>query len=458
MKSTQRPARVRPPMQQMLNQFLSGEEFAVNVLAQLFISKLEAQGAAGISKYFDWFASEIRKRYLNEDGLTWEHPFDTESIDIPGNFSIELTPEDIEHSVETTSRATTEAVQESIETIFKLTLEDVRNQAGDAIKRRAEEIEVFRRRLASRWSKPLHLFAVQLGLSIQFGSDMTNWLRSQESKNDSALTEALLRLHARACQIAGEVEVLLQAGFADGALSRWRTLHEVATVAIFLHEKGNASAQRYLDHLVVDSYDLARKIRAASDDPDDEISDREMTMLTREVDELKAKYGKDFGEEYGWAADALKIQKPNFSQIEKAVCLEHLRPYYKLASSTVHAGPKGVFWKLGLINNSPDVMLAGPSNSGLVEAGRLTARSLANISMTLMLQHTVVDSTVWAKVIYALSKEIENSFIHAQQRLEDDEARAQAANFVVLGQRGGKMPNGHHEKLSARLHRRQGKL
>ena len=73
---------------------------------------------------------------------------------------------------------------------------------------------------------------------------MAEWLRSKARDSDSALIEALLHLHARGCQVASEVEVLLEAGFADGALSRWRTLHEVTTVACFLHKHGNDAGKR----------------------------------------------------------------------------------------------------------------------------------------------------------------------------------------------------------------------
>jgi hypothetical protein len=45
--------------------------------------------------------------------------------------------------------------------------------------------------------------------------------------------------------------------------------------------------------------------------------------------------------------------------------LDYLRPYYKLASHNVHAQPKGILFKLGLVQNQ-DILLAGPSNYGFV--------------------------------------------------------------------------------------------
>ena len=56
--------------------------------------------------------------------------------------------------------------------------------------------------------------------------------------------EALSRLLARACRIAEEVLVLLKAGYGQGALARWRALHEVAVVADLIAENGEDCAER----------------------------------------------------------------------------------------------------------------------------------------------------------------------------------------------------------------------
>ena len=50
----------------------------------------------------------------------------------------------------------------------------------------------------------------------------------------------------------------------------------------------------------------------------------------------------------------LSKQDLNFSDIERAVRLDHLRPYYKLASHNVHANPKGMLFRLGLYPESDE--------------------------------------------------------------------------------------------------------
>jgi hypothetical protein len=255
------------------------------------------------------------------------------------------------------------------------------------------------------------------------------------------------------------VEILLEAGFADGALSRWRTLHEVAMVALFLQQfekAGSDVARRYLDHLAVDSLSMARKYRDASSKlGHSDITDREFAQLQAEVDALKHRYGKEFGSEYGWAASALNISSPTFAQIEDAVDFSKLRPYYKLASNAVHAGPKGAFWRLGLAGSESDVMLAGPSNAGLAEAGRLTAMSLSQISVALMLVHTTIDGIVWARILLHLWSEVEEEFLKVEGTLKDDERRSQRFRTTPgrrLSVGTKRSPNG--EKPSERMRRR----
>lgn len=446
-----RQAPVVGPMQASINEYVSSNWLLLPSLVRILAKKLEAQGATITDDLLEWLEGEFRKRIDSVDGLTWDNPIYSEVHLGDGNYSIDLERSEWDGLSEQLTAAIPAAITAATDSLFETTMGSVREQANAAVARRDIELEGFQRRLQQRWRAPLQLFAVQLGLSIQFGGDLNKWMRSQPSEGSSALIECVLRLHARACQIAGEVEVLLRAGFADGALSRWRTLHEVAVIAMFLQERGEDVAQRYLDHLAIDSLDLARKYVAAHEALGHRpVSPREIQGLEARVAALKLKYGKDFGHEYGWAASALNIPSPNFTQIEKAVSIEKYRPFYKLASGTIHAGPKGAFWKLGLTAETQHGLLAGPSNAGLEEAGRLTALTLGLISATAAVVAASIDATVWARVIFELSKDVEAAFISASERLLNDEGRF---DRVDAGQRRKQV----QEKLSARLRRRQGK-
>jgi hypothetical protein len=72
----------------------------------------------------------------------------------------------------------------------------------------------------------------------------------------------LINLHTRACQITDEILCLLGGGFADGAMARWRTLHEIVSVAYLIGRDGEELAERYVAHQIVESRKAARQYEA----------------------------------------------------------------------------------------------------------------------------------------------------------------------------------------------------
>ena len=177
-------------------------------------------------------------------------------------------------------------------------------------------------------------------------------LNSERAANARPLTsEVIVRLHARACQVGAEVIALLSAGFADGAMARWRTLHEIAVTAYFILENGEDVAERYLAHRHVEAHRSVSAYERVRDrlKYGDVWSPDEVAEVKSAFDAVILKYEKPFGEQYGWAAKTLGCKSPKFSQIEEASKIDHLRPYYKLASQHVHANPNAAYYRLGLI-------------------------------------------------------------------------------------------------------------
>jgi hypothetical protein len=77
---------------------------------------------------------------------------------------------------------------------------------------------------------------------------------SRRSKNGLLQEwEILIRLLVRAWQVTDEILCLLENGFADGAMARWRTLHEIHVVAAVLMRHGESITERYLAHQAVES-------------------------------------------------------------------------------------------------------------------------------------------------------------------------------------------------------------
>ena len=158
------------------------------------------------------------------------------------------------------------------------------------------------------------------------------------------------------------------------------------------------------------------------------ISAREFNRLVSRVDQLVQRFGKNFKNEYGWAADVLRLPNPRFAQIEESLGSDHWRPYYKMASHSVHAGPKGVFFSLSLNNDSANKMLlAGPSNSGFTDPAQGTAISLLRLTTLLLIRNASIDNLVWMHALQKLTSDVGTTFLDRQVRLDDLEAKLRSS-------------------------------
>lgn len=424
MRLRRRDVKPKPtgPLQSVLEQFIESQTHRDRVLPLLLEDILEQQGVKLPPEAFARFVEEVKRRLdAGDDESSFEFDFD---LPEPRHVDLNVDAETFARFEDKLVKSAEEEAVSLTESVAATAFETVRNGAAQAASEVEADTAAFQRRLQIRWQKPLSLLTTQIALAQRLGEERNAWLRSESTDEDHATIEALTRLHARACQVACEVEQLLRGGFADGALSRWRTLQEVVVVSFFIQEKGNELAERYLDHLHVDSLRLAEQFnKAHAKLGHAEIDAHEMQGLEDRASGLKAKYGKEFLSGYGWASGFVngKQKEPSFWDIEEAVQFERLRPYYKLASATVHAGPKGAFWRLGMLHGTGDGLLAGASNAGLDEAGRLTALSLGWACVPLIQIHPVLDATVWANVIIKLSYEVEDAFIAAGRKLSDEQ-------------------------------------
>ena len=186
----------------------------------------------------------------------------------------------------------------------------------------------FVQRLHERWESPISLLRMMLTVSREFG-EMTSRSIARLGQDVALRHRVLTRLHARSCRVFDEVVCLLANGFADGAMARWRTLHEIAVVALFILKQGEDTAGRFLDHQSVETYNAAKSYRRfCSQLRYAPMTDEDFAASKLARDETVAKYEHEpgFDSDYGWAAEALRIVKrpPYFSDIEKSVGLSRL--------------------------------------------------------------------------------------------------------------------------------------
>jgi len=244
----------------------------------------------------------------------------------------------------------------------------------------------FEERLFSRWGGALDLYELSLYLAQQCGE---HFIKSRPRGEDYKF-DALSRLHAGASRVAGEILSLLTSGFASGAHARWRTLHEISLIALFISQEEADVAERYHNHKFVKSYeDAADHRRFASQLKHEPLSDEEFAEIETDCKKMLARYGPSFRGPFGWARAAMLKRDPTFKgrigieHIQDAIQIEHWRPYYRMASHAVHPSATFLRFNLGTPSDSP-VLLAGPSNSGLSEPGQGALLSLGHATSALL--------------------------------------------------------------------------
>ena len=95
-------------------------------------------------------------------------------------------------------------------------------------------------------------------------------------------------------------------------------------------------------------------------------------------------------------------------------------PDFDLCS--VHANPKGVMFRLGLLGNTQNILLAGPSNFGFTDPAQGTAFSLGLVTVILITTKQTMDNLVLSNILLRLESEIGEEFLKVQEEIEERDA------------------------------------
>lgn len=291
-------------------------------------------------------------------------------------------------------------IEGTAESVSKIIFHSLRRTYRFGLKKHKEIQANFEVNLFGTWGKAISQLEVLLGLALEAAEHTEEIVIRGDCSHTDAKWIVLSRLHARACQITGEIVTLLKAGYADGAQARWRSLHEVTVVAAFILEQDDTVAEQYLLHDAIEEYkSVAQQLNLWPELKEDEEFLSYFNDLKIQKAELVRNHGRYFPEDHGWSASAFGGQRPTFREIEKRVNLSYLRPEYREASHNVHAGVRGAFSRLGLHPNTENILLAGASDFGLAGPGHLAAVSLTQATISLLQGAEAFDSIVIMKVI-----------------------------------------------------------
>lgn len=270
----------------------------------------------------------------------------------------------------------------------------------------------FQKRSYKRWKEGFDLLKMMLVMSDEVGGTYNAVHRPAAVESDDAQFEAIVNLHARALRVSEEMYSLLRAGFPDGALSRWRTLHELAVIMTFLRKCEPLIAERFVLHRDVMVYKAIIQYREHQDRAKlAPISESEFEEARATANLIIEKHGQEMKTDYGWAAPALNNKRPTLHSLEKYVELDHWRPRFKWACNEIHGAYAPCGTSLGASECKEPALLTGPSNSGFTDPAHMLAISLNVANAALLMKDPTVDVSIIMSALLVLSDEIGQSFI-----------------------------------------------
>jgi hypothetical protein len=217
-----------------------------------------------------------------------------------------------------------------------------RRQRRRDIRRHRKDVAGFERRLATRWRAGLDGLDLLWLHAHQEGAHHNELARPAAAADQDYKFDALSKLHARSCRVASEVSALLRTGHADGAHSRWRSLHELVVTMYFIAANDRDVAERYLLHEAARAHSAGVLYQEHSSELGYEpVDDQELAALEGVRGELERRFGTGYARPYGWAAATLGVPRPSFADVEKAVSMERWRPWFRMASEARMRGPAG---------------------------------------------------------------------------------------------------------------------
>ncbi|WP_257009736.1 DUF5677 domain-containing protein [Evansella halocellulosilytica] len=330
------------------------------------------------------------------------------------------------------------SINQQAELIFK----SLKESAPKMVEEERLVHQEFKSRLQLQWLNPMHNLASLIKIAEETGIDIIDdYLESTNQQNFESYSvsetfDVLIKIYAKAIVISKEVYTLLNSGFSDGAMSRWRSLHELNVYFQNLTKHyGDEDFTKkvirlYKDYSAVEFYQELKNYHKK--DKNFKIDQEDYNKIIKDYKLVLQIHGNEFMKPYSWARLLLeKKGKIYFSDLEKNVGVDHLAVYYKQANYHIHASPTGLYESLGdmkINGESQYGAVFGPSNYGLSIPGQLTAISLVQITSSILLLESNIDRLVRCVILQKFLDITLDEFDEVQTNMEDKELSRYTSN------------------------------
>ncbi|MFC0616182.1 DUF5677 domain-containing protein [Enterococcus faecalis] len=302
------------------------------------------------------------------------------------------------------------------------------NQAPTMYEEHRLEQQEFESRLQMRWLDAFYGLKSVITISEEIGIGLIDEFLEKNKNEDGTRSvpleyDIIFKLHGKSVVVSKEIFLLLQSGYSDAAISRWRTLHEISIILCLITDtlKKNASLAK---ELVIRFYNRSIVEEFKIEKIDNKSNPEEFASLKAQVEEIRNNYGKKFiYEDYEWARPALPKIKGRiyFSDLEKKTDNTELASYYKMANNQIHSTSFGLYKSFGDMFDSGIGVVFGPSNYGLSIPGQLTIISIIRSTSSILTVDTTLDKIMMISTLEKFFEKYSSVFDDIQTNIEKEE-------------------------------------
>lgn len=305
--------------------------------------------------------------------------------------------------------------QRRLEEVIKLSREDCETDSIRSYREIASKVlhdirkaeKGFEKRSFERWKPAFDHLEMMWNISQELGEANAKEFDQNTDESTQAVMAALSNIFPKALLVTNEIICLLKGGFPDGALARWRSLHELSVTAMYILQEGREPAIEYLLSFHFAARRAALQMNEHAEIAGlEEFSKGDLEGFDTRRNEAEKVLGRKIEKDKDGEWPAINLKHRNFAAIEKHVGMDHWRPWYKCASQHTHADLKPVGNLLGMSESKEAVNLVGASNSGFADLFMVTAISLAQITSTYLSVTPNPDRSVHSNVLLKFSDEM----------------------------------------------------
>ncbi|WP_134056476.1 DUF5677 domain-containing protein [Rheinheimera aquimaris] len=301
-----------------------------------------------------------------------------------------------------------------IDLASKVLIEDTLSHEKEKVSKVVSENDAFTKRNREKWSCGFQKLHALRETSLQAGMNFQKQFLEYDQYQTDELLGVLMRQHAHACRISGEIIHLLEGGYPDAAVARWRTLYEMVITCLLLKMYGRDAAINFIKHGIVKNAEgIIEHHRAANEMGVKTFSQEEIDFANSQKQKIT-----EGDPSWHWARKYTGVSK--IEKLREHVGLDKWSHNYKLASRNVHSDYFEMSCLYAMSEAKSDMLLVGQSNSGLIEPAHFTAISLAQITSIFITAYIedeskeldYRDSLLFLKIIDNYVKEVGEAFLN----------------------------------------------